>query len=162
MNEMIKRESIPDQEEAKAIVADDKSYEPILDDGRIDGIFSEVLAWIRDNRTNTKRAISSAATARKQIQEQNMRLFNAYESELQRPGLTDERRDELLDKMDKTAESSEQADGLGDRCISKRTGIVLSQSVGPAPFSCCDHRSWRRWDRMVSEEVCVKKAKSQR
>lgn len=128
MNEMIKRESIPDQEEAKAIVADDKSYEPILDDGRIDGIFSEVLAWIRDDRTNTKRAISSAATARKQIQEQNMRLFNAYESELQRPDLTDERRDELLDKMDKTAESSKQTDSEIGAFLNEQVSYSHSRS----------------------------------
>ena len=110
MNEMIRRESIPAQAEAKAIVIHDRPYEQILDDGRIDGIFGEALAWIRDDRTNTKRAITSAVTARRMIQERNMQLMNAYESELQRPGLTVERRRKLLDMMDKTAESGKQAD----------------------------------------------------
>lgn len=110
MNEMIGWESIPAHEEAKTIVIHNRPREQILDNGRIDGIFEEVLAWMRDDRTNTKRAISSAVATRRMIQEQNMQLMNAYESEFKRPGLTVERRRELLDMMDKTAESGKRTD----------------------------------------------------
>lgn len=110
MNEMIGWENIPAHEEAKTIVIHNTPREQTLNNGRIDSLFEEVLAWMRDDRTNTKRAITSAVATRRMIQEQNMQLMNAYESELKRPDLTVERRRELLDMMDKTAESGKRAD----------------------------------------------------
>lgn len=128
MNEMIWRESIPTLEEAKTIVTHDRPYEQILDDGRIDGIFGEAIAWIRDDRTNTKRAITSAVASRRMIQEQTMKLMNACESEFQRPGLTVERRRELLDMMGKIAESGKRADSEMGAFLNEQVSYSHSRS----------------------------------
>ena len=121
MNEMIGWKNIPAHEEAKTVVIHNRPSEQILDNGRIDGIFEEVLAWMRDDRINTKRAITSAVATRRMIQEQSMQLMNAYESEFKRPGLTVERRRELLDMMDKIAESGKRADS--------EMGAILNEQV---------------------------------
>jgi hypothetical protein len=57
-----------------------------------------------------------------------MQLMNAYESELQRPGLTVERRRKLLDMMDKTAESGKQADSEIGAFLNEQVSYSHSRS----------------------------------
>ena len=110
MNEMIRRESIPAQAEVKAIVVNEKSYERVLDEEHAGGIFGETLAWIKDDRANTMRAISSDAASRKMVQKQNYEVQMACNALLQRKDLTVEQRLSLIDRMSEATASAERVD----------------------------------------------------
>ena len=110
MNEMIRRESIPAQAEVKAIVVNEKPYERVLDEEHAGGIFGETLAWIKDDRANTMRAISSDAASRKMVQKQNYEVLMACNALLQRKDLTVEQRLGLIDRMSGATASAERVD----------------------------------------------------
>ena len=69
----------------------------------------EVLSVVKDYRMNAKRAISADIAATARVQNQNDRVIALYERELRRKDLTDERRDELLDRVSRMAESTARA-----------------------------------------------------
>lgn len=66
----------------------------------------EVIAAAKDDRMNTKRAISADIASTARVQNQNDRLIAAYERELRRKDLSEESRDEILRCMSRAAEST--------------------------------------------------------
>ena len=68
-------------------------------------IMDEVINSAKDERINAKRALSTDITSTARVQNQNDRVLAAYERELQREGLSQERRDEILKAMRTIAES---------------------------------------------------------
>jgi len=133
MNEIIKPECDISQKETKVTVIDNKRYEQPFGKERIAGFFDEIIACARDDRLNTKRAISSDAASREMVQKQNSQLISAYESELQRDDLTNEQRLDILNKMYEISRSTAQADKesrafQSERllCSHKRSGQLLA------------------------------------
>lgn len=112
MNEIIKREYVPNQIDNKAATVEDRPCEQVLSEERIGGIFGEALAWIRDDRVNTMRAISSDTASRKMVQKQNYELVMACSTALQREdtNLTIEQRLSLIDTIGRATASTELAD----------------------------------------------------
>ncbi len=66
----------------------------------------EAYAAFRDDRINTKRAISASIASNAQIQKQSSNIIEACKRELQREDISDSRRDRILDRMAKAAEIS--------------------------------------------------------
>ena len=81
-------------------------YYPAYDEERTGKLVDEVIAAVKDDRMNTKRAISADIAATARVQNQNDRVIAACERELRRRDLPDERRDELLDRMSRAADST--------------------------------------------------------
>lgn len=82
---------------------------PMYDEIRTGKLVDEVIATVKDDRTNTKRAISADIASTARVQNQNDRVIAACERELRQRDLSDERRDELLDRMSRAAESTAYA-----------------------------------------------------
>lgn len=112
MSEIVKRKSNPTQIEAITPVVENGPGEPALGEEQIGGILDEVLAWIKDDRMNTVRAISSDAASRKMVQKQNHELVMACSATLQREGsnLTIAQKLDLIDKMSEATTSTERVD----------------------------------------------------
>ena len=53
----------------------------VFNEERIVGIVGEVIAWAKDDRLNTKRAISSDTASRAMVQKQNGQLMNVCDPE---------------------------------------------------------------------------------
>ena len=85
-------------------VDSDHSY-PVRD-VRISKLVDEVIAASKDDRMNTKRAITADITSTARVQRQNDRVIVACEQELRRKDLSEERRVEILRCMSSAAESS--------------------------------------------------------
>lgn len=66
----------------------------------------EVIGAAKDDRTNTKRAISADIASAARVQNQNDRVIAACEKELQRKDLSEDSREELIRCMSKAAEST--------------------------------------------------------
>lgn len=66
----------------------------------------EVIAAAKDDRMNTKRAISADIASTARVQNQNDRVIAACEQELRRKDLSEESRDEILRCMSRAAEST--------------------------------------------------------
>lgn len=81
-------------------------YYSAYDEERAGKLVNEVIAAVKDDRANTKRAISADIAATARVQNQNDRVIAACERELRRRDLPDERRDELLDRMSRAADST--------------------------------------------------------
>lgn len=81
-------------------------YYPVYGEERVGKLINEVIAAVKDDRVNTKRAISADIAATARVQNQNDRVIAACERELRRRDLPDERRDELLDRMSRAADST--------------------------------------------------------
>ncbi len=81
-------------------------YYPAYDAERTGKLVDEVIAAVKDDRMNTKRAISADIAATARVQNQNDRVIAACERELRRRDLPNERRDELLDRMSRAADST--------------------------------------------------------
>ena len=79
------------------------------DEKRAGKYIDEVIAAAKDDRTNTKRAISADVAATARVQNQNDRVIAACERELRRKDLTESRREELLADMKEAAASSAYA-----------------------------------------------------
>ncbi|NBJ90757.1 hypothetical protein [Acutalibacter sp. 1XD8-36] len=81
-------------------------YYPAYDAKRTGKLVDEVIAAVKDDRANTKRAISADIASTARVQNQNDRVMAACERELRRRDLPDERRDELLDRMSRADDST--------------------------------------------------------
>lgn len=82
-----------------------QSY-PEYYDERTSKLVDEVIAAVKDDRINTKRAISAEIAAMAWVQNQNDRVIAACEHELSRRDLPEERRAELINTMRIAAEST--------------------------------------------------------
>ena len=81
-----------------------QNYQP--DAVRTGKFVDEVIAAAKDDRMNTKRAMSADIASTARVQNQNDRLIAACERELRRRDLSEESRDEILRCMRKAAEST--------------------------------------------------------
>lgn len=110
MNEIVNQRECSKPMEVEAIVLDDKSYDSTIDEQRMGSLCDEIIAIIKDDRTNTKKAINSDSNSRSMALKQNDILMKCYESEFRREDTTDEQRASLLNKMEETAASSARID----------------------------------------------------
>lgn len=85
--------------------AEDSRYYPVYDEKRTGKLVNEVIAAVKDDRMNNKRALAADTLATARVQNQNDRVITACEKELRRD-MPDERRDELFDRMCRACESS--------------------------------------------------------
>ena len=109
----------------KTLVCIDSSVPVVRDDGKMPIVrqyncrsmydrdragkfIDEVVAAAKEDRMNTKRAISADIAATARVQNQNDRYMAACERELRRKDLTEEQRRELLNRMERVASSSER------------------------------------------------------
>lgn len=81
------------------------SYHP-AESNQLSMIMDEVISSAKDERINSKRALSADIASTARAQNQNDRVLAAYERELQREGLSQERRDEILKAMRTITEST--------------------------------------------------------
>lgn len=84
-------------------------YRPEYDEKRVDKYIDEVIAAAKDDRANTKRAISADIASTARVQNQNDRFMDACERELRRKDLPESRREELLADMKEAAASTAYA-----------------------------------------------------
>lgn len=91
--------------EAYPMNTDPIQYYPV-NDVRTSKFVDEVIAAAKDDRINTKRAISADIASTARVQNQNDRVIAVYERELQRKDLSEERRDEILRCISRAAEST--------------------------------------------------------
>ncbi len=85
--------------------SDPVQYYPV-NDVRTGKFVDEVIAAAKDDRMNTKRAISADIASTARVQNQNDRVIAACERELRRKDLSEESRDEILRCMSRAAEST--------------------------------------------------------
>ena len=92
----------------EAQMADDTQIQPypVYYEERESKLVDEVIAAVKDDRMNTKRAISAGIQAMAWVQNQNDRVITACEHELRRKDLPEERRAELIETMRRAAEST--------------------------------------------------------
>ena len=91
--------------EAYPAHSDPVQYYPV-NDVRTGKFVDEVIAAAKDDRMNTKRAISADIASTARVQNQNDRVIAACERELRRKDLSEESRDEILRCMSRAAEST--------------------------------------------------------
>lgn len=84
-------------------------YCPEYDEKRVGRYIDEVIAAAKDDRANTKRAISADIASTARVLNQNDRFMDACERELRRKDLPESRREELLADMKEAAASSAYA-----------------------------------------------------
>ena len=72
----------------------------------VNELVDEVFAAVKDDRMDTKKAISVVIASTKKVQSQNDRVIEACERELRRHNLTEEQRMEILHHMSRAAEST--------------------------------------------------------
>ena len=94
--------------EDQVLDVDQQGYYPAYDRERTGKFVEEIIAAAKDDRMNTKRAISADIAATARVQNQNERYITACERELHRKDLPEERRKEILDRMETIAASSER------------------------------------------------------
>ena len=101
--------SVPEVwEEGQMSVERQQDYYSVYDRERAGKFIDEIIAAAKDDRMNTKRAISADIAATARVQNQNDRYIVACERELRRKDLPEERRKALLDRMEMAVSSSEQ------------------------------------------------------
>lgn len=107
-NEMIvmTNEAQDIQPEIQTGQGDQLQYYPSYNDGQGGKLVDEFIAAVKDDRMNTKRAILANNASTAKIQDQNARVIEACEKELCRPDLTEEYRVELIETMNRAAEST--------------------------------------------------------
>lgn len=109
-NMVIREKATPAvQNRSQVLDAELSQYYPAYDEVRTGKLVDEVIAAIKDNRANTKRAISADIASTARVQTQNDRVIAACERELRRRDLSDERRNELFDCISRAAESTAYA-----------------------------------------------------
>ena len=91
--------------EAYPMNSDPVQYDPV-NNVRTSKFVDEVIAAAKDDRMNTKRAISADIASTARVQNQNDRVIAACERELRRKDLSEESRDEILRCMSRAAEST--------------------------------------------------------
>lgn len=77
-----------------------------INDVRTGKYVDELISAAKDDRVNTKRAISADIASTARVQNQNDRVIAICERELRRRDLSEERRDILLQYMSRAAEST--------------------------------------------------------
>lgn len=100
------KKTLEAQHQSQVLDIGSNRHYPAYDEVWTDKLVNEVVAAVKDDRTNTKRAISADIAATARVQNQNDRVIAACERELRRRDLSDERRDGLLERMNKAAEST--------------------------------------------------------
>ncbi len=106
-NMVVRRKTVPVvQRQLQTPDAEMDRYYPAYDEVRTEKLVDEVIAAVKDDRANTKRTISADIASTARVQNQNDRVIAACERELRRRELPDERRDELLDRMSRAADST--------------------------------------------------------
>ena len=95
--------------EDRVLDVEHQGYYPAYDREQTGKFVEEIIAAAKDDRMNTKRAISADIAATARVQNQNERYMTACERELHRKDLPEERRKEILDRMEMIAASSERA-----------------------------------------------------
>lgn len=106
-NGVTKENSVPvTQNGYQGYVIEQPGYYPAYDRERAGKVVDEIIMAVKDDRANTKRVISADIASTARIQNQNDRLMAVYERELRRPGISEERREELIALMRETAEST--------------------------------------------------------
>ena len=84
-----------------------KKYDPQDHTAELPG---EMLAYFKDSRLNSKRAITTSCESTKRIQDQNQKVIDMCERELKRKDLPEKRREALLDQASQAAASSTASD----------------------------------------------------
>ena len=79
---------------------------PAYDEVRMGKLADEVIGAIKDDRMLTKRSVSADIAATARVQAQNGAFIAVGERELRRHDLTEERREELIDKINEARQSS--------------------------------------------------------
>ena len=97
------------RDEGQVPVVRQQEYCPVYNGDQAEQFIYEIIAAAKDDRMNTKRVISADIVAAERAQNQNDRYMAACERELRRKDLPEERRKELLDRMEMAASSSKQA-----------------------------------------------------
>lgn len=82
---------------------------PVFDGERAGKLVDEVIAAVKDDRMNTKRAITADIASTARVQNQNDRVIDACERELRRRDLTEDQRMEILNHMSQAAEATTAA-----------------------------------------------------
>ena len=102
--------SVPEVwDEGQVPVGRQQDYYSVYDRERAGKFIDEIISAAKDDRMNTKWALSADIAATARAQNQNERYIAACERELRRKDLPEERRKDLLDRMKMAASSSEQA-----------------------------------------------------
>lgn len=78
----------------------------IFDWERASKLVDEVISAVKDDRMNTKKAISADIASTARVQNQNDRVIDACERELRRRDLTEDQRIEILNHMSQAAEAT--------------------------------------------------------
>ena len=78
----------------------------LANEARIGKFMDEVIAAAKDDRMNTKRAISADIASATRVQNQNERVIAACERELRRKDLPEESKEQILRCMSRAAEST--------------------------------------------------------
>ena len=97
------------RDESSVPVVRQQEYCSVYDKDQACKFINEYIAAAKDDRMNTKQVISADIAATLRVQNQNDRYLAACERELLRKDLPEERRKEILDRMEIVASSSEQA-----------------------------------------------------
>lgn len=103
---IVATEKVTDIQRSQMPVADEGRCYPAYDEVRAGKLMDELISEVKDDRANTKRVISADIASLARVQNQNERVIAACERELRRRDLSDERRDELLDRMARAAETT--------------------------------------------------------
>lgn len=82
---------------------------PVFDGERAGKLVDGVIAAVKDDRMNTKRAITADIASTARVQNQNDRVIDACELELRRRDLTEDQRMEILNHMSQAAEATTAA-----------------------------------------------------
>ena len=72
----------------------------------VNKLVDEVFATVKDDRIDTKKAISAVIASTAKVQNQNDRVIGVCERELRRHDLTEEQRTYILNRMFRAAEST--------------------------------------------------------
>ena len=84
-------------------------YYPAYDREREGKLLAELIMEAKDDRINTKNALSADIASTAKIQNYKGRVIAACERELKRPNLSEERRAELIAIMQEASESATRA-----------------------------------------------------
>ena len=101
---------------------------PVFDGERAGKLVDEVIAAVKDDRMNTKRAITADIASTARVQNQNDRVIDACERELRRRDLTEDQRMEILNHMSQAAEATppvKQAESFRKNSLNIRTSSRL-------------------------------------
>ena len=108
-NEIISHDStIAAQENSYDVITASHSHYPNYDDEQHNKVIDEIIYAIKDDRINTKHAISAEIASSARAQNQNERAITACEKELRRNDLSTSQRQELINRICSAAESTSQ------------------------------------------------------